>query len=408
MICRALIASIFIIASGVAAIPQAILPASNQAAKPAEIVIPFELINKHILMKIRVNNSEPLWFIFDTGDKLAIIDMERAKALGLNLQGEINVGGAGVGSLKGAFVKESSYTVPGLEGFTQPVALALPLNMLNSRFGQNVDGIIGSDFIKQFVVEVDYTARQIRLRDKEKFVYTGPGEAIPIRLNSQGHPIIEGEVTVEGRDPIKGSFVIDLGSGGALALHRPFVEEHRLPLPNQKTIRLMGAGGAGGEVTGRVGRVAALRFGKFIIDNPVTLFAADAKGAFANNVFQGNIGEQIMEKFKIILDYSRDRIILEPNARFKAPVGAASSGLNIVSEGADYKTFRIKETLENAPGAEAGLQKDDLIIAVDGQPASQLTLAKLIEMFEREAAYKLTIRRGEQTLQVTMTPRRLV
>jgi hypothetical protein len=173
-----------------------------------------------------------LWFIFDTCDKLAIIDLERAKSLGLNLQGQVNVGGAGPGMLNGSYVVGSSFTIPGLAGFTQPVTLALPLDILKPNFGHDIDGIIGSEFIKQFVLEVDYPARLIRLHDKQKFSYKGPGEMISIRLNSGGHPIMQGEVMLQGRDPIKADFVIDLGSGGALALSRPFVEEQHLPDSN--------------------------------------------------------------------------------------------------------------------------------------------------------------------------------
>ena len=43
-------------------VPVFVLPADNAA-----IVIPFELVNRHIFLKIKVNNSDPLWFIFDTG-----------------------------------------------------------------------------------------------------------------------------------------------------------------------------------------------------------------------------------------------------------------------------------------------------------------------------------------------------
>ena len=107
---------------------------------------------------------------------------------------------------------------------------------------------------------------------------------------------------LQGRDPIKGEFVIDLGSGGSLALHRPFVESQRLPDPNQKTIRTIGRGGTEGEVSGRTGRIAGLKIGKFRIDNPLAMFSEDTHGEFANSAIQGNIGEQIMRKFKILLD----------------------------------------------------------------------------------------------------------
>lgn len=399
---------ILVLICGLTTAPTVSVPASVLPADNATTVIPFELVNRHIFLKIKVNNSDPLWFIFDTGDTFAIIDLERARSLGLELKGEINVGGAGAGLLKGAYVKESSFTVPGLERFTQPVTLALPLDILEPNFGHDVDGIIGGDFIKQFVVEVDYPARLLRLHDKQKFSYSGPGEIVSIRFANGGHPIIQGEVMLQGRGPIKGEFVIDLGSGGSLVLHRPFVDEQHLPAPDQKTIRALGTGGTGGEITGRVGRISGLKIGSFTIDNPITMFSTDAKGAFASSAIQGNIGEQIMSKFKVLLDYDHSRVILEPNTSFKDPIERASSGLKILGEGKDYRTFRVKEVLENSPGTEAGLQKTDLIIAINERPTAELTLTQLLEHFERAVPYKLTVRRGEQTLQVTLTPRRLV
>jgi len=63
------------------------------------------------------------------------------------------------------------------------------------------------------------------------------------------------------------------------------------------------------------------------------MFSEDTQGAFASAAIQGNIGAQIMCKFKILLDYDHNRIILEPNASFKEPMDHASSGLKIIGEG---------------------------------------------------------------------------
>lgn len=406
MIRRRLITLVLFLVCGAAGASPRIVPAAQKAADP--VVIPFELVTRHILIRVRINNSDPLWFIFDTGDKVAIVDLGRAKSLGLSLQGEVNVGGAGAGTLKGSTVRDASLTVIGVEGNPQPVVLAIPLDGLEPRFGHDIDGIIGADFIKQFVVEIDYPARVLRLHDKNKFVYSGSGEILPLSFIHGGHPIIDAEMTVTGRTPVKGRFVLDFGSGASLALHRPFVEQQNLPAPSQKTIRVIGAGGAGGKITGRSGRVAELKIGKFQIDNPLTLFSEDKSGAFASSEIQGNIGAMILSKFRVLLDYGRDRIILEPNATLKDPIAPASSGLKFMAEGSDYRTFRVDELLEDSPATEAGLQKDDLILAIDGRPAAELTLTKLVEQFERAVPYKLTIRRGEQTLQVTLTPRKLV
>ena len=151
-----------------------------------------------------------------------------------------------------------------------------------------------------------------------------------------------------------------------------------------------------------------MRIGKFQIADTPTLFSEDKAGAFAGRELQGNIGAQILSKFKVFLDYSRDRIILEPNATLKDLITPATSGLGLIAEGADYKTIRVDDLLEDSPATEAGLQKGDVILAVDGHPASELTLSSLHQTFEKPGSHKLSVRRGEQTLQITLTSRRMV
>ena len=388
--------------------PQTIRSTPQTASRTSAVSIPFELVTRHVIVKVRINNSRPLSFVFDTGDKVAIVDLARAQELGLNLHGQVNVGGAGSGKLTGSLVQGATWTLPGLEGFSQPVALALPFDRLAARFGHDFDGIIGSDFIKRFVVEIDYPARVIRLHDKDTFTYTGAGESIPIHLDSQGHPILEAEVTPIGSAPVKGKYVLDIGSGNSLALHSPFVAEHGLLNSNLKTIRTIGAGGAGGQTLGRTGRVAELKIGKFRISNPTVFFSQDKAGAFANTALAGNIGQQIASKFRVFLDYGRERIILEPAPSFGEPFERAHSGMALSAEGKDFTIFRIMEVLEDSPASEVGLQKDDVLIKVNDKPASELTITKLGEMFEKPAAYKITIQRGDQILQVTLKTRKLV
>jgi hypothetical protein len=45
---------------------------------------------------------------------------------------------------------------------------------------------------------------------------------------------------------------------------------------------------------------------------------------------------------------------------------------------------------------------------VDDTANTDLTITKLQELFEQSKPYKLSIRRGEQTLQVTLVPRKLI
>src|SRR5581483_669204 len=369
------------------------------------VTIPFELAGNHICVRVMVN-SVPLWFVFDTGDKFGIIDIAKAKSLGLDMQGQVAVGGGGEDKMSGRFVKGGSFAIPGLDGFAHPILLALPLNSLTEHLGHDFDGIFGADFIKQFVVELDYNSKTMRLYDKEKFSYSGPGESIPEALNSAGHPTIHAQIAQPGRDPIEGTFVVDLGSGLSLILSKPFVESQHIVSPNQKTFSAVVGYGAGGASKGLVGRVESLKIGSYVIKRPVTVFSQDSKGAMASDSIQGNIGVEIMHKFKVILDYAHNRIILEPNSRFSEATEYDMSGLAFIAKGANYHEFIINDVRENTPASAANLRDGDVLISMDGKPATSYTLDQLHDIFRHEGQNSLSVRRGAETINVKLTLKR--
>ena len=355
-----------------------------------------------------MNGSRPLSFALDTGAGPALVTLQTATELGLSLYGTVNSGGAGPGTQTGRRVKDASWSLVGLDGFSQPLTLALPMAFLSSALGRDADGIIGGEFIKQFVLELDYQARSIVLHERSTFRYDGKGETLPLEFTQGGHPIVKATVTPFGGQPIEQRFMLDIGSGLALALHSPFVAEHDLPGSQTRTIRAIGMAGAGGTSVGRLGRVAALQLGSFRIEGPVTLFSEDKAGAFANASLAGNIGAQIVSRFRTILDYGGNRLILEPSPAFSEPFDRAMSGISVRSEGSDYRTFRVKEVLEDSPATDAGLAVGDVITSIDGVAADSLTLTALTELLEKPVARELTMRRGNQVLKVRLTPRRLI
>ncbi len=383
-------------------------PAVAVRPAAAPVTIPFELVMRHIIVKAAINNSRPLSFVLDTGANSAIVRLSVAKELGLTLYGSVNSGGAGAERQAGQRVKGATWSLGGLEGFSQPMTLALPLAMLPRAFGQDIDGIIGGEFIKEFVLALDYQARTITLHDRRTFRYEGKGETLPLELNSAGHTVVKATVTPLGGQPIEHRFHLDIGSGGTLILHSPFVNEHKLPGPESTTIRAIGMMGAGGQSFGRVGRVALLQIGSFALGNPITVFSQDTGGAFADSSMAGNIGFGIASRFRMILDYGRRRIILEPSPSFAEPFGRALSGIAVVAEGADYRTFLVRDVLENSPASEAGITVGDIITSVDGISAAALTLTALNETLENPSPHALTIRRGDNAINVTLTPRKLV
>ena len=382
---------------------------TQRAGATAPVSIPFDPAAKHVIVQVTVNKSRPLSFILDSGADVAIIRTDVATELGLTLEGNVGVGGAGSGAAQsGSFVRKATWSLAGLPGFSQPVVFALPLPELPIAMGRRIDGIIGGQFIKEFVVELDYQARVIKLHDAATFRYSGTGETIPIEFVNVTHPVLRASVTPMGGQPIEQAFILDIGASGALTLHSPFVRQQKLLESGLPTIRAIGGAGAGGRVTGRLGRVQALQIGRFVLREPITMFAQDAGGAFANAALAGNIGAQIAMRFRTYLDYGRKQIILEPSPMFETPFDRAFSGLALRALGDDFRTFRVIDVLEDSPASDSGVQIGDVITSIDETPASGLTMFRINELFDVARSYTLGIRRGTESLTVRLMTRKMI
>jgi hypothetical protein len=338
--------------------------------------------------------------MLDTGDKYAVIDRDRARELQLPLGGEIHVKGTSAMSM-GSLIQNTTYRIPGVDGFSQPIVLTFPLTSLDKRLGVHLDGIIGADFIREYVVEIDYAARVLRLHDR-RFEYHGSGEVIPLHFNHSGHPIFESVVTTAQGESIKGELVLDLGAGHAVMLRTPVVARYRMITGGAKTIELLGAAGAGGPSKARLGRVASVRIGRFELKDPISVFAQDSQGEHATTDTIGSVGYELMSRFRIFLDYGRNRMILEPVRNFDAPFDRAVNGLLVDAEGADLKTFRIGGVTPNTPAERSGAKAGDILTSLDGKTASELTLSRIYDVLERPGTHQLRVRRSAEVLDLTI------
>src|SRR6266478_8056137 len=187
-------------------VPQQPARATGFVSGTSALHIPFELSSNIIFLQVRVNGSEPLWFILDTGAAGTLLDTNRAKALGIKVSGSEEVQGVGETSVAAGMAKNVSFSLPGVD-FQARVVVVLPLSNLNRYIGRVVDGILGHDFFSRFVVEIDYAARVINVYEPKSFQYSGTGDSIPLELKDNG-PSVRARLNLPGRVPLEGNFRI--------------------------------------------------------------------------------------------------------------------------------------------------------------------------------------------------------
>lgn len=383
------------------------LAASHSASLPHPVTIPFEYDNRTIFVRTEVGRGS-FWFVLDTGAGASLMDLDAARRAGIELGDSVGVVGAGRDTVQARLIRMGSAHLAGLESAEQPLLLAMPLGSLADVSGHEFAGILGSNFIRRFVVEIDYTKHVLILRDTTQYEYHGHGAVLPLTFSSPGFPQVTARVIDRGRALPPGAFTLDIGSGAALILHAPFVEQAGLLASARPTLPWVEGRGLGGDSDGLVGRVGALEIGPWRIDRPVTVFSRARSGAFTTRESQGNLGAAILEKFDVILDYPHGRVILEPNRRFAEPLEYNRSGLSLVSAGPQYRIVRVAEVADRSPAAEAGLLPGDRIVSVDGRAAESTTLSRIRMTLQRETRCRIEIERGSTRSVRTLELRRRI
>ena len=374
------------------------------AAAPSRAVaqIPFELNGHVIFLPVSVNGS-PGSFVLDTGAQGSSLNTRMARELRLPLGRGGTAHGAG-GNV--ASHRLTAVTLGIGEARLEKLDLsAMELAPLENNTGRPIDGILGSDLFRRYVVEIDYETKRISLYEPSGFEPEGRGQSLPLRFEDQ-HPYVRAAVTLPGRAILDGEFVLDLGSNLALILLPSFIEEKKLRDSLPPTIETFGRG-VGGEVGLPIGRASRLQIAGHAFDRPVTAFPRS--GTFGRSGKAGNIGSAVLRRFRLTFDYPRKRLFLEPNGRFGDPFEFDMSGLQLVTESPAFDVVRVNRVLPNSPASDAGLRPADEILSVAGRPATSMRLSELREMLRQpDREYPLQVKRGTETRSVSLKTRRLL
>jgi len=345
-------------------------PTADEAAAvrwlktPGRAALKYDYRGRHVWVRASVNGGPPADFIFDTGASITVIDSSYAARIGLATEG--HQVGQGAGATGGAsFSKLASLRVTGQGDDADGIELGetrvavLSVNpVLAPFFWRDAAGVIGFDVIDRFVDEIDYDQHLLVLHDPKTFRYAGRGEAIPMRLANHV-PVVT--MTLDGK--YTGDFRLDVGSSSTVDLHTPFVKANGLAAHAGKSVDIEG-GGFGGTFTSRLVRMQSLKVGGFTLPHPLVTLSQATSGAFTSEDYAGNVGNRVLERFKMTLDYDGRKVYLEPGARFAEPDHFARGGLQLALRDDRVVAMGV---LTGSAAAAAGLREGDEIVSLDGK-----------------------------------------
>lgn len=356
--------------------------------------VPFILNNDHIVIQLRINDSPPLNFMFDSGAGGILIKKTISDSLGLEAVTEkTNTGAVG------------THTVSILKGNTIYVGDAQinGVNMMrdNNEFeeldsGGEVAGIIGFHILSRFVVRVDYDTHELVLYNRSNYVYEGDGVVVPIVL-TYNLPIAVGKIRINNVTEVEGFFLADTGARSYLIISSPTVNKYDMlnEIGDYYTLKA-GVGSSGKKAKIVFGKVRELEFADYKFSNLPTVFSQAQEGVLSFDGINGIIGNRVLKKFNVTFDYQRSLMYLEPNANIDKKYKTNVSGFSITYR--NGKPF-VKDVIEHSPATRAGLRNGDELVAVDGKVVENLNHSEVRGYFEKvgeKRKIELVIRRGSK------------
>jgi membrane-associated protease RseP (regulator of RpoE activity) len=356
-----------------------LLIASADGAGVPLATIPFEFECGMIFVPVSINGGPPSSFILDSGASGFVVDAGAAREGGLDVEGSGQGEGAGKGKVDLRFAKDVSYRIGVSLQIDVPSSYVIDLSGQPAIVGRTVGGIVGYDFFVAHVVEIDYEAEIMRVFDRGSYRYDGEGAVLPLTF-ARKVPYVAATILVAGVEPVVADFLVDTGSGDA-------VDHDIIAKSNGKKLDVVGGVGLGEEYRVTMGRVESLRLG--------TLELRDAIGVAGGKALLGN---EVLRRFTVVLDYGSSRLILAPNAHFADRFESDASGLDLRWDPA-AREFLVHDVHRDSPAARAGIQPGDRIVSVDGEPAGGFTIDQITRMLRvANRSATLRLRRGDESM----------
>ncbi len=373
-----------------------VLMAATAAAPVADI--PFDDDFGLVLFEVSIEGGEPLSFLLDTGFDVSILDAGVAKRLGLtvlDVRDEAQPGGSvEMGSLAAVDLTIGTLTVGGVGLTTIPIAEA------GAFIGRDFHGILGHDVLERYVVDIDYPNRRLRFYDSEAWKHGGAGQILPVHIENGEVFVNAGIVMPRGRT-VFGPFKVDTGSVDVAGLNLNFVQDSALIGTDTEEMNVGGVA-VGGSTEGRMFRAEAFVIGAHRIERPIIGYTVDS-GGFENRTNAGTLGAAVLARYRVILDYARERIVLEDGPRVGKRVSENLAGMLVVSPSPAFDTLVIAQVVPEGPADNAGLLPGDLIVSAGGR--SDWDLRDIRLAFEKPGPMQIVVQREDEQLELNLERR---
>lgn len=291
------------------------IPHSANSSNKSTISIPFRDVHHELVVTFSLNGHKGKNFLIDSGFGATILNTSairdaHLKTIPVKFSVESEAGNIAV-TQAALQARIDGY---GLE--LRDNLLVGDLELLEQTIGIPLEGIIGFDFLNQSPFLIDYSAKKITIFAlNDEGIQLPKGIEMPLEPPIAKHaygPVTDVQIELPDSRRVSAKVILDTGSTTGITLHAPFLDRYGLSVNGNPTFHT--ATGYGG--TSRVvrGVVTALWLGNLRVAEFPAFYAVSPAGMPGSKLIDGEIGYEILSRFRIYVDAPHQRVVFEPIA----------------------------------------------------------------------------------------------
>jgi hypothetical protein len=343
-------------------------PAVDIGATTLEATLPGRMCGRYFIVDVMINGQGPFPMFLDTGATTTVLDSSFAQRMPGYLIEErqeevVGAEGGVIEDVRQFYVESMSSGPFAFESFE---TILLDLSGISGALGEPIAGIMGVRTFHDYVLTLDYPAREVRLA--EDTLSNKPfGELLQMKLAPNGQdPFVTIQIGERDLDVL-------IDSAGATALALPEWERYGVATQPQPV-------GASATITG----TEILEQGRLADD--VTIGTHTFEGMlFAPTNGSAKLGTDTMERFIISID-QRARLVRfvfkgEPGAEGKRFVAKRGVAVGFERQADEWRIIEVFQ-----PRNVGGLRAGDVVVGVNGLPIPELgcgTWREIVESSDR-------------------------
>lgn len=350
--------------------------------------VPMELLTGGVIILRAQFADKPdtLNFILDTGSGGISLDSATVQYFGLKPTPSDRTIRGIAGIKQVSFLYNQTLRFPGLT----IDSLNFHINdydLLTSVYGLRIDGIMGYSVLSRYIVKVNFDSSYVEFWSRGAMRY--PRGGFLLRPFISTLPVTY--LRVKDAEDYTSRFLFDMGAGLNMMLSTDFIRDSAL-LHRKRKLYTKQAEGLGGKIDMQMTVIKEVKLGPYKFRNvPIYVFE-DNFNITSYPYLGGILGNDLLRRFNIILNYDKRDFYLTPNTHFNDVFDYSYTGIDLYLQ--DGKIL-LGDVAKGSPAEAVGLKEGDVVIAVNRNFSQNLQSFKAAIQGNRDKLRLIVMRDGE-------------